>query len=138
MLFLNARTQVASTEDESAESHSSRGGASIVLAGVGGLLWRSHDRLPVGEGQWLKELVLPPRQVFADGRWLPEPLTQTSTPNPFGGLNLAVTERIFRRDEREERFVLAVMVASGRASRSGTWSRGNPALGRVPHQHHFS
>jgi 1,4-alpha-glucan branching enzyme len=45
----------------------------------------------LGEGRWLKELVLPPgtyEYLFvADGQWLPDPLATKTVSNPFGGLN---------------------------------------------------
>ena len=51
--------------------------------------------IDMGQGRWLKELVLPPgtyEYLFvADGRWLPDPLAQATTPNPFGGRNSVVT-----------------------------------------------
>ena len=45
----------------------------------------------LGDGRWLKELVLPPgtyEYLFvADGQWFPDPLATKAVPNPFGGLN---------------------------------------------------
>ncbi len=49
----------------------------------------------MGEGRWLKELTLPPgtyEYLFvADGKWLADPLTQKTVPNPFGGVNSVIT-----------------------------------------------
>jgi 1,4-alpha-glucan branching enzyme len=45
----------------------------------------------VGDGRWLKELVLPPGTYeylfWADGQWLPDPLAKKTVLNPFGGVN---------------------------------------------------
>jgi 5'-AMP-activated protein kinase regulatory beta subunit len=47
--------------------------------------------ISMGEGCWLKELVLQPgtyEYLFvADGKWLPDPLSRETVPNPFGGRN---------------------------------------------------
>ncbi len=59
--------------------------------------WRPEatPMVAMGEGRWLKELVLPPGRYeylfVADGQWLPDPLAQATTPNPFGGMNSVVT-----------------------------------------------
>ena len=59
--------------------------------------WRPEatPMINMGQGRWLKELALPPgtyEYLFVvDGRWLPDPLAQTTTPNPFGGVNSVVT-----------------------------------------------
>ncbi len=55
--------------------------------------WRptATEMVPVGEGRWLKELVLPPGiyeyQLVVDGSWMADPLVVETAPNPFGGLN---------------------------------------------------
>ncbi|MDB6023054.1 MAG: glycoside hydrolase family 13 domain protein [Pedosphaera sp.] len=45
----------------------------------------------MGNGQWLKETVLPPGSyeycLVVDGRWIPDPLAKETVPNPFGGRN---------------------------------------------------
>jgi len=45
----------------------------------------------LGDGRWRKELVLPPGvyeyRLVVDGEWMTDPLGQTTSPNPFGGLN---------------------------------------------------
>ena len=51
--------------------------------------------VPMGEGRWLKELVLPPgtyEYLFvADGEWLADPHALATAPNPFGGVNSVIT-----------------------------------------------
>ena len=51
--------------------------------------------VPMGEGRWLKELVLAPgtyEYLFvADGEWLADPHAQATAPNPFGGVNSVIT-----------------------------------------------
>ena len=45
----------------------------------------------LGDGRWVKELVLPPGvyeyQLVVDGEWMPDPRTSETAPNPFGGMN---------------------------------------------------
>jgi len=59
--------------------------------------WRPEatPMVAMGEGRWLKALVLPPGMYeylfVADGQWLPDPLAQTTVPNPFGGVNSVIT-----------------------------------------------
>jgi len=59
--------------------------------------WRPEatPMVAMGEGRWLKELVLPPGRYeylfVADGQWLADPLAQTTVPNPFGGVNSVIT-----------------------------------------------
>ena len=59
--------------------------------------WRPQatPMVSMGEGRWLKELVLPPgtyEYLFvADGKWLADPLAEKSIPNPFGGVNSLLT-----------------------------------------------
>ena len=47
--------------------------------------------IPVGEGRWFKELMLPPGdyeyRMVVDGSWLSDPLAKENVPNPFGGMN---------------------------------------------------
>jgi 1,4-alpha-glucan branching enzyme len=58
--------------------------------------WRPETTpmVEVGEGRWLKELVLPPGRyeylLVADGQWLPDPLIPETVPNPFGGVNSVI------------------------------------------------
>ena len=46
---------------------------------------------PSGNGQWLKETVLPAGKyeycLVVDGHWMPDPRAKESVPNPFGGRN---------------------------------------------------
>jgi 1,4-alpha-glucan branching enzyme len=59
--------------------------------------WRpeASPMVPIGEGRWLKDLVLPPGRYeylfIADGQWLADPLAQATVPNPFGGVNSVIT-----------------------------------------------
>lgn len=59
--------------------------------------WRpeSTPMVQVGDGRWLKELVLPPGTyeylIVADGKWMPDPSVKESVPNPFGGVNSLAT-----------------------------------------------
>ena len=50
---------------------------------------------PSGNGQWLKEMVLPAGKyeycLVVDGHWLPDPRAKESVPNPFGGRNSVLT-----------------------------------------------
>ena len=49
------------------------------------------EMLHMGEGRWVKELVLPhgryEYRLVVDGRWMADPLCGESSPNPFGGEN---------------------------------------------------
>lgn len=55
--------------------------------------WRpeSAPMVAVGNGRWLKELILPPGTyeylIVADGKWMPDPSAKETVPNPFGGVN---------------------------------------------------
>ena len=55
--------------------------------------WRpgATEMVSVGDGRWLKELVLASGvyeyRLVVDGEWIPDPLGRETTPNPFGGLN---------------------------------------------------
>ena len=53
------------------------------------------DMVSVGDGRWVKELVLPPGvyeyRLVVDGEWIPDPLGKGTSPNPFGGLNSVLT-----------------------------------------------
>ena len=59
--------------------------------------WRpeSSPMIAVGNGRWLKELVLPPGNyeylIVVDGKWMPDPSAKETVPNPFGGVNSLVT-----------------------------------------------
>lgn len=68
---------------------------SVTAVSVAGTFndWRPEatPMIPMGDGRWLKELVLPPGRYeylfVADGQWLADPLAPATVPNPFGGLN---------------------------------------------------
>jgi 1,4-alpha-glucan branching enzyme len=55
--------------------------------------WRPEatPMMPVGEGRWVKELVLPPGvyqyRLVVNGRWMPDPRVNETAPNPFGETN---------------------------------------------------
>ncbi len=55
--------------------------------------WRPEatHMVPLGDGRWLKVLVLPPGTyeylLIVDGSWLPDPLAKKTVPNAFGGVN---------------------------------------------------
>jgi 5'-AMP-activated protein kinase regulatory beta subunit len=55
--------------------------------------WRPEatQMVAMGEGRWLKDLVLPPgtyEYLFvAEGHWIADPNAKASVPNPFGGVN---------------------------------------------------
>ena len=55
--------------------------------------WRpdASPMVPLGDGRWAKELVLPPGtyeyRIVVDGAWFADPLAAETVPNPFGGLN---------------------------------------------------
>ncbi len=59
--------------------------------------WRpdATPMVAMGEGRWLKELVLPPGRyeylIVVDGTWLTDPLATETVPNPFGGVNSLLT-----------------------------------------------
>lgn len=68
--------------------------------------WRpeSAPMIAVGNGRWLKELVLPPGiyeyLIVADGKWTPDPSVEETVPNPFGGVNSLVKVPRLRGQER--------------------------------------
>lgn len=51
--------------------------------------------VPVGDGRWLKELVLAPGvyeyRLVVDGEWMPDPRVSEGVPNPFGETNSLLT-----------------------------------------------
>ena len=55
--------------------------------------WRPgvSEMIPVGDGRWLKDLVLTPGvyeyRLLVDGVWMPDPQAIETAPNPFGGVN---------------------------------------------------
>ena len=55
--------------------------------------WRPEatPMVALGQGRWLKELVLPPGTyeylLVADGAWVPDPLAKETVENAFGGIN---------------------------------------------------
>jgi len=50
--------------------------------------------IALGQGRWVKDLTLPPGAyeycVVVDGAYLPDPHSQETVPNPFGGVNSVV------------------------------------------------
>lgn len=50
--------------------------------------------IPMGNGLWIKELVLPPGayeyRLVVDNEWVPDPLCPETVANPFGGKNSVV------------------------------------------------
>jgi 1,4-alpha-glucan branching enzyme len=58
--------------------------------------WRPEATLMIGlgEGRWIKELVLPPGRyeylLVTDGKWMPDPQATETVPNPFGGMNSVI------------------------------------------------
>jgi 1,4-alpha-glucan branching enzyme len=59
--------------------------------------WRpdATPMVSMGDGRWLKDLVLPPgtyEYLFvADGKWLADPMAKKTVANPFGGVNSVIT-----------------------------------------------
>ena len=55
--------------------------------------WRpdATQMVPLGDGRWLKDLVLPPGiyeyRLVVDGRWMADPRAGETAPNPFGEPN---------------------------------------------------
>jgi 1,4-alpha-glucan branching enzyme len=55
--------------------------------------WRpgATPMISMGDGRWLKKLVLPPGRyeyrLVVDGEWIADPLAPETAPNPFGGFN---------------------------------------------------
>lgn len=55
--------------------------------------WRPEatPMMSVGQGRWVKELVLPPGvyeyRLVVNGRWMPDPRVSETAPNPFGETN---------------------------------------------------
>jgi 1,4-alpha-glucan branching enzyme len=55
--------------------------------------WRpgATEMVSLGDGRWLKELVLAPGvyeyRLVVDGEWMPDPRASETAPNPFGGMN---------------------------------------------------
>ncbi|MGH7970061.1 MAG: glycogen-binding domain-containing protein [Limisphaerales bacterium] len=55
--------------------------------------WRpgSAQMVPLGNGLWVKDLVLAPGtyeyRLVVDDEWIPDPLCSDRVPNPFGGMN---------------------------------------------------
>lgn len=80
------------------EFHSERAQA-VFIAGTFNE-WRSDatPMIPLGEGRWVKELVLLPGRYeyryVVDGEWVSDPLVPEQIPNPHGGHNsvLVVSE----------------------------------------------
>ncbi len=55
--------------------------------------WRpgATPMVAMGDGRWIKELVLPPGvyeyRLVVDGEWILDPRARETSPNPFGGRN---------------------------------------------------
>lgn len=55
--------------------------------------WRPYatPMIPLGEGWWLKELMLPPGRheyrLVVDGEWMSDPAAPEQAPNPHGSHN---------------------------------------------------
>ena len=55
--------------------------------------WRPEatPMVSLGEGRWVKELVLPPGvyeyRLVVDGEWMADPRASETAPNPFGEMN---------------------------------------------------
>ena len=55
--------------------------------------WRPEvtSMVRMGEGRWLKELILAPGvyeyRLVVDGEWMPDPRASETVPNPFGEMN---------------------------------------------------
>jgi 1,4-alpha-glucan branching enzyme len=51
--------------------------------------------IPIGEGRWRKELILPPGRyeyrLVVDGQWVDDPAATELVPNPFGTANAVLT-----------------------------------------------
>jgi 1,4-alpha-glucan branching enzyme len=66
--------------------------AAVAIAGTFNE-WRPEatQMLAVGDGHWVKEVILPPGTyeycLVVDGQWLPDPSATEKVPNPFGGQN---------------------------------------------------
>jgi 1,4-alpha-glucan branching enzyme len=47
--------------------------------------------IPLGEGRWVKELILPPGRyeyrLVVDDQWICDPAATRTVPNPYGGQN---------------------------------------------------
>lgn len=58
--------------------------------------WRpgAAQMVPMGNGLWVKELVLSPGayeyRLVVDNEWIPDPFCSDRVPNPFGGMNSVV------------------------------------------------
>ncbi len=55
--------------------------------------WRpgATAMISLGQGRWLKELILPPGRyeyrLVVDNEWIADPCASETAPNPFGGIN---------------------------------------------------
>jgi hypothetical protein len=69
--------------------------ATATRIGIAGTFndWRpgATEMVPVGDGRWLKELILAPGvyeyRLVVDGEWMPDPRASETAPNPFGEMN---------------------------------------------------
>jgi hypothetical protein len=69
--------------------------ATATRVGIAGTFndWRpeASPMVPLGEGRWLKELVLTPGdyeyRLVVDGEWMTDPRSSETAPNPFGEMN---------------------------------------------------
>ena len=64
----------------------------VCLAGTfNGWHPQASPMVPVGNGRWIKELVLAPGRyeyrLVVNGRWMSDPAAVESVPNPFGSCN---------------------------------------------------
>ena len=70
--------------------------------------WRpgAAPMVPLGNGQWVKELILPPGsyeyRLVVDNEWITDPLRLETAANPFGGVNsvVNVSEAPGKKNER--------------------------------------
>lgn len=55
----------------------------------------ASEMVRMQDGQWLKELILPPGRyeyrLVVDGCWMPDPACPSSAPNSYGGQNSVLT-----------------------------------------------
>ena len=72
--------------------------ATATRIGIAGTFndWRpgATEMVPVGNGRWLKELILAPGvyeyRLVVDGEWMPDPGSSETVTNPFGEMNSVV------------------------------------------------
>ncbi len=72
--------------------------ATATRIGIAGTFndWRpgATEMVPMGNGRWLKELILAPGvyeyRFVVDGEWMPDPGSSETVTNPFGEMNSVV------------------------------------------------